>query len=145
MAELRGPLMSPGFWLHHAALAWRQAFDAELRPLGLTHTQFSLLAAVSWLNDTSGPPTQQQTATHAGADRMMASKVLTTLADRGLVGRESDPVDGRAKRLVITAAGKSLVLRGAAAAATVDAMFFGTGPDRERLRNTMQGIAERRS
>jgi len=20
----RGPLMSPGFWLHHAALAWRQ-------------------------------------------------------------------------------------------------------------------------
>ena len=40
MAEPRGPLMSPGFWLHHAALAWRQAMEHRLRPLGLTPTQF---------------------------------------------------------------------------------------------------------
>ena len=31
--------MSPGFWLHHAALAWRQVFDRRLRPLNLTPTQ----------------------------------------------------------------------------------------------------------
>jgi len=26
--EPRGPLMSPGYWLHHAALAWRQVGTA---------------------------------------------------------------------------------------------------------------------
>jgi hypothetical protein len=28
--------MSPGFWLHHAALAWRQVFDRRLRLPNLT-------------------------------------------------------------------------------------------------------------
>ena len=37
--------MSPGFWLHHAALAWRQVFDRRLRPLNLSPTQFMLLAS----------------------------------------------------------------------------------------------------
>ncbi len=30
--------MGPGFWLHHAALAWRQVVDRRLRPLNLTPT-----------------------------------------------------------------------------------------------------------
>jgi hypothetical protein len=29
-----GPLLSPGFWLLQAALAWRAALDVRLRPLG---------------------------------------------------------------------------------------------------------------
>jgi len=32
----RGPLMSTGFCLHHAALGWRQVFDRPPRPLNLT-------------------------------------------------------------------------------------------------------------
>lgn len=31
-----GPMLSPGFWLHHAALTWRAEMDTRLRPLGLT-------------------------------------------------------------------------------------------------------------
>ena len=85
--------MSPGFWLHHAALAWRQVFDRRLRPLYLSPTQFMLLASAGWLVTTSGgPPTQQEVADHAGADRMMASKVLQTLVDRDLVVRQPDPL-----------------------------------------------------
>ena len=80
--------MSPGFWLHHAALAWRQVFDRRLRPLYLSPTQFMLLASAGWLVTTSGgPPTQQEVADHADADRMLASKVLQTLVDRDLMVR----------------------------------------------------------
>jgi len=43
-SEPRRPLMSPGFWLHHAALAWQQVFGRRLRPLNLTPTQFMLMA-----------------------------------------------------------------------------------------------------
>ena len=70
MAEPRGPLMSPGFWLHHAALAGKQVFDRRLRPLKATPTQFMLLASVSWLTATTGrSPTRQEAADHAGAQR----------------------------------------------------------------------------
>ena len=76
--------MSPGFWLHHAALAWRQVFDRRLRPLNLTPTQFMLWRPPGgWLR--LRPPTQQEVADHAGTDRMMTFKVLQTLMDRGLV------------------------------------------------------------
>ena len=62
----RSTLMSPGFWLQHAALACRQVFGRRLRPLHLTPTQFMLTASAGW----------------AGRDdRMMTSKVLHALVD----------------------------------------------------------------
>jgi DNA-binding MarR family transcriptional regulator len=142
VAEARGPLMSPGFWLHHAALAWRQLFDRRLRPLEATPTQFMLLAAVSWLTAASGrPPTQQEAADHAGADRMMTSKVVQALAGRGLLVREPDPGDARVRRLRLTEAGRALVRAGIRIATEVDAELF--GPSSEALRAELQQIASR--
>jgi DNA-binding MarR family transcriptional regulator len=126
--------MSPGFWLHHAALAWRTLFDRRLRPLNLTPTQFMLLSSVGWLVNTAGqPPTQQEVADFAGADRMMTSKVLQTLADRGLMEREPDPADARLKRLRPTQEGAALIRRGIRIAVDLDEELFGerAGPLRE--------------
>jgi DNA-binding MarR family transcriptional regulator len=132
--------MSPGFWLHHAALAWRQAFDRQLRPLGLTPTQFMLLASAGWLTATSAqPPTQQEVADHAGADRMMTSKVLQGLVEHGLVSRRPDPSDGRVKRLRLTPAGQEVVRRGIGIAVDLDEEMF--GPDGDSVRETLQRIA----
>ena len=142
--EPRGPLLSPGFWLHHAALAWRQALDSGLRPLGLTHTQFNLLASVHWLSNQSGPPTQQEAAEMSGADRMMASKVLRTLEDRGLITRVQDAQDSRAKRLAATPEGRDLVRQAVRVVAQVDADFFGAGDEREQLRQQLRNMAELR-
>jgi DNA-binding MarR family transcriptional regulator len=132
--------MSPGFWLHHAALAWRQLFDRRLRPLNLTPTQFMLLASVGWLAASAGQqPTQQEVADHAGADRMMTSKVLQTLVDRGLVQREPDPADGRVRRLRLTPEGRELGRRGIRIAVDLDEEMFGT--DGDPLRETFERIA----
>ncbi len=141
MAEPRGPLMSPGFWLHHAALAWKQLFERRLRPLGLTSTQFMLLSSVGWLTATTGqPPTQQEAADYAGADRMMTSKVLQTLAERGLVTREPDPADARVKRLRPTDEGRDLVRQGIRIAVDLDEELFAA--DAEGLRAALQRIAQ---
>lgn len=137
----RGPLMSPGFWLHHAALAWRQALDTGLKPLGLTHTQFNLLGSVSWLTNTRGAPTQQEAAELSGADRMMASRVLATLEQRGLVIRAADPADARSRRLIITEQGRELIGQAVQVAADVDAAFFGAGAGREAMRRALQRMA----
>lgn len=140
MAEPQGPLMSPGFWLHHAALAWRQLFDRRLRSLETTPTQFMLLAAVSWLTATTGkPPTQQEAADHAGADRMMTSKVVQTLTERRLLAREHDVADARIRRLRLTERGYALVQAGIRIAVDLDAELF--GPPGDALREELRRIA----
>jgi len=135
-SEPRGPLMSPGFWLHHAALAWRTLFDRRLRPLNLTPTQFMLLSAAGWLaaaadraDAASQPPTQQEVADFAGADRMMTSKVLQTLEERGLIARAPDPGDARLKRLRPTEQGIILIRRGIRIAVDLDDELFGERGD----------------
>ena len=143
MPEPRGPLMSPGFWLHHAALEWRQRLDRALRPLGLTPTQFNLLGSIGWLDRTQpAPPTQQQVADHAGADRMMTSKVLRTLEERGLVTREPDPGDARSLRLRLTADGSRVTSQAVQFALAVDQELFGDGG--EQLREQLQAVAAHR-
>ncbi len=143
MPEPRGPLMSPGFWLHHAALEWRQRLDHALRPLGLTPTQFNLLASIGWLGRTlPSPPSQQQVADHAGADRMMTSKVLRTLEERGLLTRGSDPDDARALRLRLTEEGRRITSRAIRLAVAVDDELFGDRAD--RVREQLREVAAHR-
>ena len=140
-ADEAGPLASPGFWLHHAALRWRGELDRRLREIGLTPTQFLLLASTGWLEHTQGLPTQQQVAETAGADRMMTSKVVKTLEDRGLLTREPDPADARAYRLKLTPTGRSTTRKAITIAQTLDEELFGPHP--ARLRTTLRTIAER--
>jgi len=137
-----GPLLSAGFWLQQAALSWRAELDTRLRPLGLTPTQFIVLASVGWLEHLSGPPTQQQVAEQAGADRMMTSKVAHTLELHGLLNRHAHEADARALRLALTPAGRTTVNHATQAARDVDALLF--GPDPAQLRDTLRHIAERR-
>ncbi|GAA1685664.1 hypothetical protein GCM10009765_38690 [Fodinicola feengrottensis] len=138
-----GPMLSPGFWLHHAALTWRAALDAGLRPLGLTPTQFMLLASAGWLEHVAGPPTQQAVAEQAGADRMMTSKIVRALQERALLERRTDPTDARAVRLSLTPAGRALVRQATEVARTLDTKFF--GPHATKMRTTLRTIAETRS
>ncbi|MET9491637.1 MarR family winged helix-turn-helix transcriptional regulator [Nocardia sp. NPDC006630] len=138
----RGPLMSPGFWLHHAALEWRATLERNLRPLGLTPTQFNLLASAGWLGRQGELPTQQQVADMSGADRMMASKVIRVLEERELLARRADPVDARVLRIEITTAGRELVGKGVQIAVDTDAQMFGAAG--EQLREQLKPIAAHR-
>ncbi|MRH87260.1 MarR family transcriptional regulator [Nocardia sp. SYP-A9097] len=138
----RGPLMSPGFWLHHAALEWRATMERNLRPLGLTPTQFNLLASAGWLGRDGELPTQQQVADMSGADRMMGSKVIRVLEERGLLIRQPDPADARVLRIEITAAGRELARKGVRTAVDTDQQIFGDSG--ERLREQLRPIAAHR-
>ena len=120
-----GPLASTGYWLKFGALAWQRAFEAELRPLGLTAAQFSVLAGASWLGREGRAPTQQEVADFAGSDRMMTSKIMRGLEDRDLVRRRADAVDGRIWRVTVTAAGRALAGRAGEVARQVDRRVFG--------------------
>jgi DNA-binding MarR family transcriptional regulator len=118
------PGESPGFLLWHATLRWQRDIATALAPLDLTHVQFVLLACTWWLNAQGEHPNQLAVARQAGTDVKMTSQVLRTLETKGLVAREVDPADTRAKRLRVTDAGAELAPRAIAAVERADALFF---------------------
>jgi len=114
------PEDSPGFLLWHVTLRWQREVAAALAPLGLTHVQFVLLASTWWLNAHGEQPSQAALAAHAGTDVKMTSQVIRTLEHNGLVTRDVDVADTRARRLVVTRAGKALAPRAIEAVEAVD-------------------------
>lgn len=119
-----GPGDSPGFLLWHVTLRWQRAITAALAPHELTHVQFVLLACTWWLNEQGQRPNQLTVAAQAGTDVKMTSQVVRKLADRGLLRREVDAHDTRAKTLSVTPSGTRLAQRAIAAVEQIDAEFF---------------------
>jgi DNA-binding MarR family transcriptional regulator len=123
---------SPGLLLWQVTNRWQAAQRAALKPFGLTHVQFVLLASTWWLCEHAGPPRQRDLADHAGTDPMMTSQVVRALVAKDLLTREVDPDDGRAWRLAPTPAGRALALRAVSAVEAADSACFDTVPARSR-------------
>lgn len=93
------------FAAQRAARTLARRFDVALRPLDLTSGQFSLLTS---LNQHT-PPSIGSVAALLAMDRTTLTANLKPLERRGLVKAEVDPADRRARRLVLTAAGRKLL------------------------------------
>ncbi len=128
------PNDSPGFLLWHATLRWQRGIAQALAPLDLTHVQFVLLACTWWLNEQGPSPNQVAVAAQAGTDIKMTSQVLRSLERKGLIEREIDSADTRARRVRVTKQGARLAPRAIAIVEAVDAGFFADLPEREALR-----------
>ena len=115
---------SPGLLLWQVTNRWQAAQRSALKPFDLTHVQFVLLACTFWLNDQGLAPNQATVAEQAGTDVKMTSQVIRTLEAKGLITREVDPADTRARRLRVTEAGADLAPRAMAAVEAADAAFF---------------------
>jgi DNA-binding MarR family transcriptional regulator len=118
------PSESPGFLLWHATLRWQRDISQALTPLELTHVQFVLLACTWWLNQQGQHPSQIALAEFAGTDVKMTSQVVRSLERKGLVDREIDRNDTRARRLRVTRRGARLAPRAIDVVEHVDADFF---------------------
>jgi DNA-binding MarR family transcriptional regulator len=117
---------STGLLLWQVTNRWQAAQRAALKPFGLTHVQFVLLASLTWLHGTTDERISQRVlADQAVTDPMMTSQVVRALADRGWITREPHPADRRAVVLAPTDAGQSLVNRAVHAVEAVDEAFFG--------------------
>ncbi|MET8427082.1 MarR family transcriptional regulator [Nocardia sp. NPDC004860] len=123
---------SPGLLLWQVTNRWQAAQRAALAPFDLTHVQFVLLAALTWLTGRSGgePVTQRDVAHQAATDPMMTSQVLRTLEQKGLLERRDHPTDRRAKSLLPTESGAALVNRAIGAVEACDRDFFAPLGDR---------------
>ena len=116
---------SPGFLLWQLTNLWQQAIHATLTPFGITHVQFVLLASLAWLEKDGVVVSQVVLARHAHTDVMMTSQVVRALVEKGLLRREAHPHDSRARRVLLSDAGRAVVEQSVPSVEAADAEFFG--------------------
>jgi DNA-binding MarR family transcriptional regulator len=92
--------------VQRAARALARAFDEALRPVGLTHGQFSLLMSLN----RPAPATIGSVADLLAIDRTTLTANLKPLERRGLLKVIVDPEDKRSRRLMLTAQGHALLV-----------------------------------
>lgn len=118
------PEENSGYLLWQVTMQWQLNMNRALGKVGLTLTQFSLMAGLYWLNEKKGPVTQQQLADYANTDKMMTSKVLAVLENKQIIARIKDPGDSRAKQLKITDKGVDALREAYRIVKEVDDVFF---------------------
>lgn len=127
-----------------AARALARHFDAALRPVSLTNQQFSLLMALN----RSEPPPMGPVAKLLAMDRTTLTAALKPLERRGLVRVEASATDGRARILVLTAAGCRTLARAVSiwreTHAAVEERLVGLDPDDVRSALTLLAGVSRR-
>lgn len=119
------PVRSFGFRLWHVQHAWARRLEAALAPLDLTHMQYVVLRAADYLARLGERPAQARLAECLATDRMMISKVLRLLENKGLVVRAVHPDDTRANHVVLTEAGRRTLGQALDLAMAAQDEFFG--------------------
>ena len=122
--QRRGPDENAGFLLWRLTLAWRAQAGAALRPLGLTHTEYVLLALVFWYSHDGYFPSQRELADHGGLDQMLVSKTVRPLVRQGLLVQVADPADRRIARMSLTDEGRNTFRQAAAAVGDAHRQFL---------------------
>lgn len=122
--KFKTPEESPGYLLGQVTLLWQRKQKKVLDPLNLTQTQFVLLAALGWLSRENDNVTQVDIANQGNADRMMVSKVLRTLEEKGFITRQEHQSDTRAKVIKLTNEGAKVLQKALTAVENADIAFF---------------------
>ncbi|MES2121637.1 MAG: MarR family transcriptional regulator [Chlamydiota bacterium] len=118
------PDRSPGFLLWHISTAWRSSIETVLKPEGLTHPQFVILATLGWLTRHGDRTTQAAVGKMAGLDPNTTSQIIRGLEQKGLIRRETS-LDARAKNPLLTIKGDGILRNALPAVEAADAHFFG--------------------
>jgi len=95
--------------VQRAARALARRFDDALRPVGLTQGQFSLLMSLN----RPEPPSIGEVSNLLALDRTTLTANLKPLQRRGLVKVKVDAADKRGRRLILTAAGRAVLVAAA--------------------------------
>jgi DNA-binding MarR family transcriptional regulator len=116
---------SPGFLLWKAANLHQRLQRHALSELGISPTQFSLLASFFFLaNEKGGPVSQAEVAEHGSLDKMLVSDGTRALLAKKLLVRRRSETDGRAFDVELTAEGASVCNRALRVVEETDASFF---------------------
>lgn len=96
-----------GFLVHDVSRLRKTVFDKALRPIGVTRSQWWVLVNLS--RQRGEGMMQTELAQLMDVGKVTLGGLIDRLESSGLVKREADPGDRRAKRVVMTPKGAKLV------------------------------------
>lgn len=99
----RGAEGRVGYLMRQAHQAMRAAIEHEVRAIGITAPQFSLLSAIRHEPGVTGT----ELARNSMLRQQTANEIVRTLERERLVERRADPADRRALRIHLTPAGEA--------------------------------------
>lgn len=129
------PEESSGYLLWQVSMLWQRKMKRALDELDLTHTQYVLLAVLAWLSKSKETVTQVDIANHSNTDRMMVSKVLRTLQEKGFINRQEHKTDIRAKNISLSKSGKTILEKAMTIVEETDDSFFSVLQSKEKSFN----------
>jgi DNA-binding MarR family transcriptional regulator len=135
----RGPDGRVGYLLRQAHQAFRGAAQAALRPLGLTMPQYAVLSVADAVPGLSGAELARQCL----LTPQTVNEIVTLLSAAGLIERRPDGRDKRLLRMLVTDAGRDLLVRARPAVHAVEARMTATldDPDQALLRRWLSDCA----
>lgn len=133
--HFQNPEESSGYLLWQVSMLWQRKMKRALDEVDLTHTQFVLLAALAWLSKNSETVTQVDIANHSNTDRMMVSKVLRTLQNKGFITRQEHLTDTRAKIISLSKSGQNILQKAIKIVEETDNSFFSALQSQEKTFN----------
>jgi MarR family transcriptional regulator, organic hydroperoxide resistance regulator len=130
-----------GFELWRAGVRWRRSIDAALKPLGLAHSDYIVLRATHDLERRSGDAIcQNEVAAHTDMRKMITSKLMRRLEQRGLVSR-GPSANGVAWRVFVTQKGRKALRESVERIAGPSAaLFLHVSVDESALRAVLRRI-----
>lgn len=117
------PEESPGFLLWHVSVSWRSRIENVLKPLGLTHPQFVIMAALGWLTQNGARVNQAAVSKLSGLDPNTVSQIIKGLEKKELISREPS-FDARSKNPILTRKGEGVLKKALPAVEEADRRFF---------------------
>ena len=123
-----------GFLLWQVSTLWSSSTAAALKPLGLTHPQFVLLATIDWLKGKES--TQEQIGKRTVLDPKPTAHLLHSLEVKGVIELSNG------SEYLLTAAGAKLLAKAITIIESADAAFFASiDPKNSKIIATLQMLA----
>ena len=124
-----------GYLIHDVSRLRRMMFDRALAPLGITRSQWWVLAFISRKD---GLP-QTQLANELDVGKVAIGALIDRLEASGFVMRQADPVDRRIKRVFVTKQARGILSRIRKESDKFNAQIA-NGIDRKKLETTSESM-----
>ena len=106
---LQRPDQVAGFAIWKLSLAYQRHVEASLREIGLTHTQFAILALSAWLNYKQRDVSHRDIAKISGVQVAQISLMVKALRAKKLMSQQMGAEDTRVRLVTVTPLGIKLL------------------------------------
>jgi DNA-binding MarR family transcriptional regulator len=131
-SEIKNKNESLGLIIWQLSNLWQRKANSLLQKHNLTHAQFAILDTLNTLSTNSKNIAQNQICEFAGTDKMMTSKIITSLQEKKFVKRSENKEDLRSNNIIITEKGKAVCLKSKAELKAFESSFFSSLDKKEK-------------